>query len=87
MKTFQEWKAWYESQAEPADPIDGASLYFEPAHGFFYYKVFLEGCCTLTTLPRMTTSIFSGGRGRWLGASTRRRASTCDGATYGLGRL
>lgn len=43
MQTFQEWKAWYEAKAEPADPIEGASLYFEPAHGFFYYKVFPGG--------------------------------------------
>lgn len=43
MRTFDEWKAYYESHAEPADPIKGASLYFEPAHGFFYYKVFPDG--------------------------------------------
>lgn len=67
MRNLIEWKSYHEAHAEPADPIEGAVLYFEPAHGFFYYKVFLEGCCTLTTLPRMTTSIFSGGRGRWLG--------------------
>ena len=38
MQTFDEWKSWYEARAEPAGPIDGASLYFEPEHGFFYYK-------------------------------------------------
>ena len=43
MCTFDEWKAYYESHAEPAEPIKGASLYFEPAHGFFYYKVFPDG--------------------------------------------
>ena len=37
MQTFDEWKSWYEAHAEPADPIEGASLYFEPEHGFFYY--------------------------------------------------
>lgn len=29
MLTFEEWKYYYESHAEPADPIEGASLYFE----------------------------------------------------------
>ncbi|WP_288777931.1 hypothetical protein [uncultured Mitsuokella sp.] len=43
MYTFDEWKSYYEAHAEPANPIDGASLYFEPAHGFFYYKVFPSG--------------------------------------------
>ena len=43
MQTFQEWKAWYEAHAEPADTIEGASLYFEPEHGFFYYKLFQGG--------------------------------------------
>ena len=42
-RTFEEWKSWYEAHAESADPIDGASLYFEPEHGFFYYKVFPGG--------------------------------------------
>lgn len=37
MQTFDEWKSWYEAHAEPADPIEGSSLYFEPEHGFFYY--------------------------------------------------
>lgn len=40
MQTFEEWKSWYEAHAETADPIEGALLYFEPEHGFFYYKVF-----------------------------------------------
>lgn len=39
-QTFEKWKSWYEAHAEPADPIEGASLYFEPEHGFFYYKIF-----------------------------------------------
>lgn len=43
MRKFTEWKSFYESHAEPANPIEGASLYFEPAHGFFYYKVFSGG--------------------------------------------
>lgn len=43
MQTFDEWKSWYEAHAEPAYPIEGALLYFEPAHGFFYYKVFPGG--------------------------------------------
>lgn len=40
--TFGEWRSWYEVHAEPADPIEGASLYYEPVHGFFYYKVVLQ---------------------------------------------
>ena len=40
MRIFSEWKSWYEAHAEPADPIEGTLLYFEPEHGFFYYKVF-----------------------------------------------
>lgn len=43
LQTFDEWKSWYEAHAEPANPIEGASLYFEPEHGFFYYKVFSGG--------------------------------------------
>lgn len=43
MQNFAEWKSWYEAHAEPADPIEGASLYFEPEHGFFYYKLFQSG--------------------------------------------
>lgn len=68
MQTFTEWKSYYEAHAEPADPIEGASLYFEPEHGFFYYKVFPGGCSTLTTSPRMTTSTCSARRGRSQGA-------------------
>lgn len=30
MQTFNEWKSWYEAHAEPADPIEGASLYAMP---------------------------------------------------------
>lgn len=30
MQTFDEWKSYYEAHAEPANPIEGASLYFEP---------------------------------------------------------
>lgn len=38
MRTFEEWKSWYEAHAEPANPIEGALLYFEPAHGFFFRR-------------------------------------------------
>lgn len=31
MRAFGEWKSYYEAHAEPADPIEGASLYDVPS--------------------------------------------------------
>lgn len=39
LRSFEEWRAFYEREAEPCTVEPDELLYFEPEHGFFYYRV------------------------------------------------
>lgn len=43
MRSFAQWRAWYEERAEPCIVEEGEPLYFSPEHGFFYYQVLPGG--------------------------------------------
>lgn len=72
-QTFDEWKSWYEAHAEPADPIEGRRSISSRSMGSSITRYSPAGCCTLTTLPRMTTSISSGGHGQGEGGEQKAR--------------